>query len=72
MPARESTPRFSPDSERIVFTRRESADGVPELRVVPALGGETIASIPEAAGAAWSADGQRLTFLRRGRQDRCS
>jgi Tol biopolymer transport system component/predicted Ser/Thr protein kinase len=65
-PARESTPRFSPDGERIVFTRRESADGVPELRVVPALGGDTIASIPEAAGAAWSADGQRLAFLRRG------
>ena len=63
--ARESSPRFSPDGERILFTRRESADGVPELRIVPALGGDAIASVAAAAGGVWSADGQRLAFLRR-------
>ena len=63
--ARESSPRFSPDGERILFTRRESADGVPELRIVPALGGDAIASVAAAAGGVWSADGQQLAFLRR-------
>jgi Tol biopolymer transport system component/predicted Ser/Thr protein kinase len=62
--ARESSPRFSPDGERILFTRRESAGGVPELRIVPALGGDAIASVPAAAGGVWSADGQQLAFLR--------
>jgi Tol biopolymer transport system component len=69
-PAREASPRFSPDGERIVYTRRESADGVPELRILPALGGDTIVTIPAGTSAVWSADGRQLAFLRRGASGR--
>jgi Tol biopolymer transport system component len=64
--ALETEPRFSPDGERIVFTRQESADGTSELRIMPALAGDSMASIPGAAGAVWSGDGRNLAFLRRG------
>ena len=63
--ARESTPRFSPDSEWIAFSRRESRDGVPEIRIVPALGGDVAARISGAVSAAWSPDGRQLVVLRR-------
>jgi eukaryotic-like serine/threonine-protein kinase len=62
--AREGTPKFSPDGERIAFTRRD-ADKAPEIRIVPALGGDVIATIPMAANAAWAPDGARLVYLRR-------
>ena len=68
--ARESAPRFAPDGERVLFTSRESADGVPELRMVPAFGGDAIATIPAAAAGVWSADGRRLAFLKRGPSSR--
>ncbi len=62
--AREETPKFSPDGERIAFTRRD-AEKPAEIRVVPALGGDVIATIPGAAFPAWSPDGRQLVYLRR-------
>jgi Tol biopolymer transport system component len=62
--AREASPRFSPDGERLAFTRRESVDGIPEVRVVPALGGDAIATIPGAADPRWAPDGRQIAFLR--------
>jgi Tol biopolymer transport system component len=63
--ARESWPRFSPDGEWIAFTRRESHDGISEVRVVPALGGDAVSRIAGASSAVWSPDGKRLAFLKR-------
>jgi len=62
--ARETAPRFSPDGDSIAFTRRESPDGTPEVRVIPALGGDPMAIIPRASGAVWSPDGAKLAFLK--------
>ena len=62
--AREEAPKFSPDGERIAFVRRE-ADKPSEIRIVPALGGDVVATIPESAFPAWSPDGQRLAYLKR-------
>jgi Tol biopolymer transport system component/predicted Ser/Thr protein kinase len=62
--AREEAPKFSPDGERIAFMRRD-ADNPSEIRIVPALGGDVAATIPNAAYPAWSPDGRRLVYLRR-------
>jgi len=63
--ARESWPRFSPDGERIAFTRRESRDGTPEIRIVSSFGGDSTAVIQGAAAPSWSPSGKELAFLRR-------
>jgi Tol biopolymer transport system component len=65
----EATPRFSPDGDYVAFTRRASAGGVPEVRIVPALGGDAVAVIPGAVAPAWSPDGKRMAFLRRASPD---
>jgi eukaryotic-like serine/threonine-protein kinase len=62
--AREGSPRFSPDGERLAFTRREQQADPPEIRIVPSLGGDAIATIPSAADARWAPSGKALTFLR--------
>jgi eukaryotic-like serine/threonine-protein kinase len=62
--AREASPRFSPDGERVAFARRESADGAPEIRIVPALGGDATTTIANAVEPRWSPDGKQLAFLR--------
>jgi Tol biopolymer transport system component len=62
--AREASPRFSPDGERVAFSRRESAEGTPEIRIVPALGGDAITTITSAVEPRWSPDGKQLAFLR--------
>jgi Tol biopolymer transport system component/predicted Ser/Thr protein kinase len=63
-PAREASPRFSPDGERVAFARRESAEGTPEIRIVPALGGDAVTTIAGAVEPRWSPDGKQLAFLR--------
>ncbi len=40
---------LSPDGDRIAFTRQGAEGGPPELRIVPSLGGDPLATIPGAA-----------------------
>ena len=61
----EAGPAFSPDGEWIAFTRRARADVAPEIRVIPALGGEVVSTIPEGGSPAWAPDGKRLVYVRR-------
>ncbi|MCA1561063.1 MAG: protein kinase [Acidobacteria bacterium] len=61
----EESPAFSPDGEWIAFTRRATADVAPEIRVIPALGGEVASTIAAAAAPAWGPDGKRLVYVRR-------
>jgi eukaryotic-like serine/threonine-protein kinase len=63
--ARESWPRFSPDGDRIAFTRRESRDGTPEIRIVSSFGGDSTAVIQAASAPTWSPSGKELALLRR-------
>ena len=60
---RKSNPHFSPDGERILFTRLGSETGAPEVCVVPALGGQTTRLLTRAADAVWSPDGTRMAFV---------
>jgi Tol biopolymer transport system component len=62
--AREQSPRFSPDGERIAFTVVDVGQGSPSIRILPTLGGTQLAIIPDAAEAAWSPDGRRLAYVR--------
>jgi hypothetical protein len=62
--ALEAEPVVSPDGVWVAYTRRERADLPPEIRIVPALGGDVRAAIPSSAAPAWSPDGNRLVFLR--------
>jgi serine/threonine protein kinase/Tol biopolymer transport system component len=63
--AREEWPRFSPDGESIAFTVTDAGGGPPAIKILPALGGAALATIPGAADAAWAPDGRRLTYIRR-------
>ncbi len=62
-PAPEGWPRFSPDGQRIVFTRREA--GVPSLYLIDTLGGIATRVLESASEASWSPDGTRLAFVYR-------
>lgn len=59
----ESHPRFAPDGERVMFTRRHLDSGLLELCVVPSLGGEAAVVLPGAAQGAWSPAGDRIAFI---------
>jgi Tol biopolymer transport system component len=63
--AREGDPEFSPDGERIAFTRFDAATGEPEIVVIPSLGGERLSRIGSASDPTWSPDGRRLAFVYR-------
>jgi Tol biopolymer transport system component/predicted Ser/Thr protein kinase len=63
--AREEDPEFSPDGERIAFTRFDTATGDPEIIVIPSLGGERLSRIASGSDPAWSPDGTRLAFIHR-------
>ena len=67
--ALEQTPHFSPDGEHIAFTRRGGTNAVPEIRIIPALGGDISGSVPRAAFPAWSPDGRQLVYVRRGEKE---
>ena len=61
--ARESAPEFSPDGERIVFTRSSPGGEAPEVCVMPTLGGEVTPALTGGVHASWSPDGTRLACL---------
>jgi Tol biopolymer transport system component/serine/threonine protein kinase len=56
-------PSFSPDGERIAFGLVRTANGSPEICLIPTFGGNMIPIIPNAFCPAWSPDGDRLAFL---------
>ena len=62
--ARETRPRFSPDSERIVFARRRLDGLSSDICVVPALGGEVSVIIRGGGHPTFSPDGRRVAFIR--------
>jgi Tol biopolymer transport system component/tRNA A-37 threonylcarbamoyl transferase component Bud32 len=63
--ARETSPRFSPDGDRIAFARREAPDGTPEIRIVSTFGGDSQPVMPSASAPVWSPTGKELAFIHR-------
>jgi len=61
--AGEAAPNFSPDGEHIVYTRTGADMKLPEVWIVPTLGGQTVRAIENALDATWSPDGKRLAFV---------
>ena len=60
-------PRFAPDGSSLLFVRRESAGS--SLFRVGVLGGEPRRLVANATDGAWSCDGQRLAWIREGKDN---
>ncbi len=61
--ARAAEPLFSPDGERILFTRFPPTGAPPEVCVVPVLGGHVTSVLAGATRAVWSPDGTALACV---------
>ena len=62
----EGKPGFSPDGERILFTRVDDASLIPDVVTIPTLGGDATPIVHDAFDAVWSPDGRRLAYVRAG------
>ncbi|HEX6898272.1 MAG TPA: S9 family peptidase [Thermoanaerobaculia bacterium] len=72
---RDSSPRWSPDGTRIVFSRSAEKDGKrqpAQLFLIPTRGGEAVAltDMPDGAGGpVWSPDGKTIAFGNSAREE---
>jgi eukaryotic-like serine/threonine-protein kinase len=66
----EEYPRFSPDGEHILFERTlpQSSLRSAEICITSVFGGDVTPLIADGSSAEWSPDGQRLAFIRGGRE----
>ncbi len=62
--AEEHTPRFSPDGQRIAYTRNDKPGLSPNVWMVAAMGGQESLLAANAALPDWSPDGREIVFVR--------
>jgi Tol biopolymer transport system component/DNA-binding winged helix-turn-helix (wHTH) protein len=67
--ARESQPAFSPDGRSLAFTRRLPPSPVPEICIVPTLGGRPPRAVTNGVDPAWAPQGTRLVYIGQARAD---
>jgi Tol biopolymer transport system component/tRNA A-37 threonylcarbamoyl transferase component Bud32 len=63
--AREGRAAFSPDGERIAFSRLGADGRTIEICVMPTFGGNAVSLVESGAQPAWSPNGTRLAFILR-------
>lgn len=67
--ARESQPAFSPDGRSLAFTRRLPPSPIPEICIVPTLGGRPPRGIVNGLDPAWAPQGTRIAYIGQSRAD---